>query len=130
MISCRVLLHSFVCLAILAGGICLGLGAAGIGSDPNSNSAPPLIIAGILLIIVSAICGFFTCMEMHHPIIRISENQAVRLQPPATQLPIQIQVHAAQPPLPPFRLPVAAAQKPKNVKTVTFQTPNIQTFRR
>ena len=93
----RFFLKTLVILSFVAGGICIGLGAAGI--TPNINNGPPSgIITGVVLLLVAGDCGFLVFMEAGHP--ALTQPTAATISSPLHQrkIPVQHVVVPVQPP--------------------------------
>lgn len=88
--SRRVFILSALMLAFVAGGICIGIGAAGIGSD-SSNPAVGPMAAGVILVFVAGAGGFMTSIDRHLPpssskqiIVATSVGTAPRITEPSS----------------------------------------------
>lgn len=71
--SRRSIILSTLMLAFIAGGICIGIGAAGIGSDGSNPAAGPMA-AGVILVFVAGAGGFMTSIDRHLPSISSSKR--------------------------------------------------------
>ena len=93
--TCRFFLQLLVILSFIAGGITIGLGAAGV-TPSKEGQVPPAIIAGVVLILAAGGFGFVVTIESVHPVqttVVVSPIQpkvahvVVNVQPPAATLP-------------------------------------------
>jgi hypothetical protein len=92
--NCRAFLQLLVILSFIAGGISIGLGAAGV-TPSKEGQVPPAIIAGIAILLAAGGVGFMVTIESSHPALARTtvivspippkvEHVAVNVQPPST----------------------------------------------
>jgi len=106
--NCRIFFQFLVILSFIAGGISIGLGAAGV-TPSKEGQVPPAIIAGIALILAAGGGGFMVSIESAHPVLAHTTVVVSPIQPKVAHVVVNVQPPAATlPSLKPVS-PLAAA---------------------